>query len=141
MPRRSVLALLCAVPAAACLGDGLPDAENPFRIELAVAPTPPIEGPALLVVTIHDEHGEPVDAAQVRIEGLMTHPGMVPVEAEASPTAEPGRYRVPAFDFSMAGDWVLRIHVSISDGAAVVHERPLRVISALPPERRPSDPR
>ena len=45
----------------------------------------------------------------------MTHPGMVPVFADARET-EPGRYQ-SNMQLSMAGDWHVMVHVTLSDSS------------------------
>ena len=47
----------------------------------------------------------------------MSHPGMSPVFAESSEVAS-GRYQAH-IDFSMAGDWVLLLHIKLPDGETV----------------------
>jgi YtkA-like len=44
----------------------------------------------------------------------MSHPGMVPVFAEAT-EIEPGRYSA-VMDLSMAGDWIVVVHIVLPDG-------------------------
>ena len=50
----------------------------------------------------------------------MSHAGMVPVFAEAS-EIEPGRYRA-VMQLSMAGDWNVTVHVTLSDSRKVDYE-------------------
>ena len=47
------------------------------------------------------------------LEGNMTHPGMVPVFADAKET-EPGRYQ-STMELSMVGDWHVLVHVTLPD--------------------------
>ena len=49
-----------------------------------------------------------------QLEGDMSHPGMSPRFAEAKET-DPGRYEA-RLEFPMAGDWVILLHVTLSDG-------------------------
>ncbi len=48
------------------------------------------------------------------LEGNMTHPGMIPVFADAMET-EPGRYQ-SNLELWMAGDWHVMVHVVLPDG-------------------------
>ena len=50
----------------------------------------------------------------------MSHAGMVPVFAEAR-ELEPGRYQ-SLMDLSMAGDWQITVHVTLSDSRKLDHE-------------------
>ena len=52
--------------------------------------------------------------AHIAMEADMTHAGMAPVFGEAKETG-PGRYQAP-LTFEMAGDWVILLHVTLSDG-------------------------
>lgn len=125
------LALATFVSTASCRGDA---AEDPFpgSVELAVTPTPPVVGPALLVVRVRDEEGRPATGATVDVEGTMSHAGMVPVHERAEEAGE-GEYRIQTFEFTMGGDWVLRAHITLPDGTSGIHQRELRVVSAPPP--------
>ena len=48
------------------------------------------------------------------LEGNMSHAGMSPVFAEATEIA-PGHYRA-IIQLSMAGDWIVQVHLSLPDG-------------------------
>jgi hypothetical protein len=50
----------------------------------------------------------------------MSHAGMSPVFAEAK-ELQPGRYQ-SVMELSMAGDWNITVHVSLSDGRKLDHE-------------------
>ncbi len=52
--------------------------------------------------------------AQVKVEANMSHAGMAPVFADASEAA-PGRYQAQ-LEFTMSGDWVLLIDLTLPDG-------------------------
>jgi len=48
------------------------------------------------------------------VEANMTHSGMTPVFADAKEIA-PGTYSC-RIDLSMAGDWILLVHLTLSNG-------------------------
>ena len=50
----------------------------------------------------------------------MSHAGMVPVFADAV-ELEPGRYR-SNLQLTMAGDWVVLVHLTLPDGLKVVRQ-------------------
>ncbi|TVP57006.1 MAG: hypothetical protein EA351_06675 [Gemmatimonadales bacterium] len=129
--RSALLILLVLV--SACRGGDTGEA-LPGTVQIAVTPTPPITGPALVVVEIHDDAGAPVTGAEVEVEGTMDHAGMVPVRETARDEGE-GRYRVQAFEFTMGGDWILLAHITLPDGTTGVHRTRVRVASG-----NPSDP-
>ena len=119
--------LILLVLISACRGGDTGEA-LPGTVELAVTPTPPITGPALVVVEIHDDAGDPVTGAEVDVEATMDHAGMVPVREVARDEGD-GRYRIQSFEFTMGGDWILRAHITLPDGTAGIHETRVRVAS------------
>ena len=66
------------------------------------------------MVRLTDPEGAGIDGASVRVEGDMTHAGMVPVLAEAEGVGD-GVYRADDMHFTMAGDWIITITVT-ADG-------------------------
>lgn len=111
---------------AGCRGDTAPQSD--FHFDLSVSPTPPAVGPARLTVTIEDTAGVRVGGLSVEVEGTMTHPGMNPSMADAV-EQDDGRYVVEAFDFSMAGDWILIVRARHPDGRLGEREFPLRAVA------------
>ncbi len=122
---------LLALTLAGCRGDSRADAHLPVGVRVAFAPTPPITGPNRLVITLTHPDGTPVAGAALRVEGTMNHAGMVPVFADAEEEGE-GRYIVPEFDFTMGGDWILLLHLTLPDGSTGVPEHRVRVVSGGP---------
>jgi hypothetical protein len=114
------------VAVGACRPDAPPD-DLPIRVEPSFAPTPPIVGPVRIVLRITDLDGAPIEDASVRVEGTMTHAGMVPVQATAEPHGE-GWWVVPEFEFTMGGDWILMTRVELPDGREAMREREVHVI-------------
>ena len=117
-PRLFITALTCAafLLAAGCRG---PAGETPdVLVEHEISPQPPRVGPAVFRIRMTDAaSSKPLSGARVRLEGNMTHAGMTPVFAEAK-EFEPGRYRA-TLEFTMGGDWVVILHVALSDGRQV----------------------
>jgi hypothetical protein len=116
-----------ALVLAGCRGDRPAD-DLPVHVQVSSAPTPPIVGPVRLVLTVSDGEGAPVEASEVRVEGTMTHAGMVPVHETARPEGE-GRWVVPEFEFTMGGDWILIVEVELPDGRVATREREVTVLS------------
>jgi hypothetical protein len=79
-----------------------------------ISPEPPRVGKVTITVNIKDASSAPVSAAHLNLEGTMSHAGMAPVFAEARETG-PGRYQ-SSIELSMAGDWNVTVHVTLSDG-------------------------
>lgn len=131
-PGIAIVGLILAVLAGACRGDG-PGEQAPVEVDVNVAPTPALVGPARVVLAVRDSVGRPLEGARVRIEATMDHPGMVPVRDSAQDRGE-GRYVVPTFEFDMSGDWILFIRVGLPDGRESVHEHRVRVVSPPSPD-------
>ena len=107
----SVLPAACGTPQA-----GTPD----VTVEWSLNPDRPHVGHSSVSVTLADSTGAALRGADVTIEGLMTHPGMSPVIADAREAA-PGRY-VADLNFTMRGDWILILEATLADGRTI-HER------------------
>ncbi len=110
---RSAARILAAVACVAGLGACHPRSANAFPVTVRTAPQPPRVGDTPLDLTVQ---GVPADA-HITVEGNMTHAGMAPVRADAT-RVDAQHYRVAAFPFTMAGDWVLT--VTASSGAGTV---------------------
>ena len=89
--------------------------QSSLKLTLAheVSPHPPRVGQVTIKLSLTDDSGTPVTGAQIRLEGNMSHAGMVPVFADAKET-EPGRYQ-SNMELSMAGDWFVLVHVTLKD--------------------------
>jgi hypothetical protein len=114
-PTKAVFMAL-ALPVLLFACRGAPDTGDPSLVlEVAISPTPPAVGPARLIINLRDTAGAPLEGAEVRVEGNMSHAGMVPVLATAQEEA-PGIYAVSDFRFTMAGDWILTTRATLPDG-------------------------
>ncbi len=67
--------------------------------------------------------GKPVIGAQIELEADMSHPGMRP-EFGTAKEIRPGSYQGP-LTFSMPGDWVILLHVTLGSGSRI--ERQIEV--------------
>jgi hypothetical protein len=120
----SVVCLFAAVCQPQGGGDGAT-----IHIEWIVTPDPPRTGDAMLSFTLVDSTaGMPVTRAKVRLEGNMSHPGMMPILSTARETA-PGRYEAP-LDFTMAGDWIVLVDAELPDGRAL--HRQIEILGVRP---------
>lgn len=98
-----------------------------YQVSFEVDPATPIVGESRVVITILDESGNPVDNARVEIRGDMAHAGMVPVLATAEGRGS-GHYDA-AFEWTMAGDWVVMVSATLPDGRTIEREFPITVQS------------
>jgi nitrogen fixation protein FixH len=92
-------------------------------LEWAVTPSPPVTGTATVSLELKEKTGQPVEGAEVRLEGNMTHPGMTPVFATAREVG-PGRYEAP-LELTMGGDWIVLVDAKLRDGRTLQRELPL----------------
>lgn len=114
----------------ACRGAPPSETGDPdLSVAVGISPTPPVVGPARILLTLTDSQGRGVPGASIRVEGNMNHAGMVPVVDTAVEEGE-GRYAVPAFRFSMAGDWILTVRASLPDGRWKEVQHTTRVMAA-----------
>jgi hypothetical protein len=88
-----------------------------ITMESEVLPQPARVGPASVGVKLSGVDKRPVTGARIELEGDTSHPGMAPVFGEARET-EPGYYR-GRLEFSMAGDWVVLLHVTLANGTVL----------------------
>jgi hypothetical protein len=109
--RLRLTALACALAAAACR----PAVPADVTFDLVFDPAPPATGVDTIVrVTLQDGQGRPLRGADLKLEGHMSHPGMVPLTAqlrERPDGAYEGRLR-----FSMGGGWVIVVTGDLPDG-------------------------
>jgi hypothetical protein len=117
--------VLAAFHAAGCRK---PMAEAPITIEREIDPWPARVGPAEVTLKLTDTGGKPVSGARVKLEGDMAHPGMKP---EFGDTREvgPGRYE-GRLAFTMAGDWVMLVHVTLRGGQTVERQLDVKGVRA-----------
>lgn len=113
------LALLaaCRPPERASRGGGEADG---IRVSLEL-PQKPAVGPATVRVYLLSPDNQGVSDATVTVTGTMTHAGMEPVVAEATPT-ETGIFETQTFEFNMAGDWILEAEADLADGSTAQDE-------------------
>ncbi len=110
--------LLALVLLSACR----PKTGEPLEAEVRFVPEHPTVGKAEICIEVDPR----LELTRIKVVGDMTHPGMIPVEAEAHP-AGPGLWRVDAFDFNMRGDWVLTLTAYDKQGKKYTKEVRLTV--------------
>ena len=66
------------------------DASKTAQISLVVEPSPPVIGETVLIVTLENDLGEPIEGASLQLRGDMSHAGMTPEFAEVE-TADGGK--------------------------------------------------
>ncbi len=94
-----------------------PDASTQTAsITVATTPDPPMMGDSTMTITVTQD-GAPLADAPVSVRGDMNHAGMKPVLADGTTSAD-GTVEVP-FAWSMGGDWIVTVTVTLPDGSEV----------------------
>ena len=124
---RAGACVVCLVWLAACAGSDGPAPR--LTIEWAPAPVTGRESVADLHLT--DGESNPVLGAQLRLDAFMSHPGMAPVTVPVVEEQGSGRYRA-RMTFTMAGDWVVRIQGTRSDGRTIDLQQDVRSVRPAP---------
>ena len=124
--RGPVWLLVASLLLAGCIAPmAQPSAATPAAAQIALLPAPAGRLREYLIVKVTDAAGQPITDAQAALVGNMNHAGMVPVAAAAvSDDADgvaDGRYQLP-FAFSMLGDWIITVTVTLADGTTVVQD-------------------
>jgi len=122
--RVAALIILACSLAAGCAGTGCGvdfhwhsegDSGDAVSVTWTLDPSPPTVGtPVVARMTLRDLAQKPVIGARLRLEGLMSHPGMAPVVADVVERGN-GVYDAP-LQFTMAGDWILLVTGQLADG-------------------------
>ena len=103
---------------ATCRRNSQQNENTDIRIIVAVESTQ--VGQTKLVVTLTDAAGSPINDATVSVKGDMSHAGMVPVLAEVT-GGKDGVYEMP-FEWTMGGDWVVTVEVTLPDGRSATQQ-------------------
>ncbi|HYL99511.1 MAG TPA: FixH family protein [Blastocatellia bacterium] len=93
------------------------EAQAAVTVEHEITPQPARVGTATITLKVADGAQKEVKGAHITVEGDMSHAGMAPVFAEAKETS-PGQYQAP-MNFSMGGDWVVLLHITLPGGQKV----------------------
>jgi hypothetical protein len=122
----NALLWMALLPATAC--HRAVDGGSALVVRSEISPMPAKVGSATIMLTLSDLSAKPVSGANIALEGDMTHAGMAPVFG-GSTEMEPGRYR-GALAFSMAGDWVVLVHVTLANGVKVERQIDVKGVRA-----------
>ena len=117
--------LLLALTLPACARRETVDQAPELTVVMAIVPSPPQPGSAILIIQIMQENGINPGDFTLDVRGDMSHAGMKPVIVEAVP-GEAGAYSIP-FEFSMAGDWLITLSAVLPDGRSLIRTYPIRV--------------
>ena len=77
-----LLLLLLALAGCGRMQNANSTTQDAFGVTLTVEPAQPVVGDGVVVLTLRDPSGQPVDGAQLTVEANMSHAGMVPVSGK-----------------------------------------------------------
>jgi len=120
----AVAILLCSL-ATGCAASGCDvhwdrerESNGAISVSWTLDPSPPLAGTPIVVrLTLRDRDQKPVTGARLRLEGLMSHPGMAPVTAAVTERGN-GEYEAP-LQFTMAGDWIMLVTGELPGGGQI----------------------
>jgi YtkA-like protein len=111
----AVLVFVCSTGLAGCHPADPADA---IHVSWTLEPSPPVMGmPIVARLTLRDAEQKPIAGAHLRLEGLMSHPGMAPVTAVVTERGN-GDYDA-SLQFTMAGDWILLVTGELPGGMPI----------------------
>ncbi len=116
---RTMLVLIVLLLAACQTATPTPSpaaATQAAQIDLTITPQPPTVGDATLAVTVTYD-SQPIANAKIDVRGDMNMAGMAPVLGSATTDAQ-GKAEIP-FKWSMGGDWIVTVTVTLADGSEV----------------------
>jgi YtkA-like len=119
------VAVIVALFVSGCARSG----ESPvdLTVKHRISPMPPRVGPASISLGLTGPGGEPITGARITVDCNMSHPGMGPVIADAR-EIQPGQYDAP-LSFSMGGDWIVLLHITLADGRRVERQFDVKGVS------------
>jgi YtkA-like protein len=113
-----VFAFCAAVLTLGCHGRA--DSSPGVVITHELAPEPARVGAAMITLHLKDAAARPLTGAHIVVEAVMSHPGMAPIFADAKELGL-GQYRAE-LRFTMAGDWVVLLHLRLANGQRLERE-------------------
>jgi hypothetical protein len=114
--RQSLAALIaCSILAPGCARSTV--AADDMTVEWKLTPAPISGRPSRGELLLFDRLHRPVRGARLQVEGHMSHPGMAPIAAPAT-ERDDGAYEV-RLQFTMDGDWTVRVTGVLADGRRV----------------------
>ena len=121
------LVLMCMGALAGCgrVQHAIQAGTDGFTVVMTTEPATAAVGQSVVVVTLRDPAGAPVESARLNIEANMSHAGMAPAMGRVD-GGPGGIYRVP-MTWTMAGDWTLDITFSLADGQTISRRFPVSV--------------
>jgi hypothetical protein len=121
MKRKLLYGLVLLMFLAACGSQNSSDTPLNLDIQLRIEPSVPSVGDSILFITLRDEQGQAITNAELSVIGNMSHEGMSAVEASTTEN-ENGVYALP-FAWTMGGDWLLDVTVTLAGNGGTAQKR------------------
>lgn len=100
----------------------------PADIQFELTTTNTLVGETTLLVAVKDQDGKAIaDPGALRVRGDMSHPGMVPVFAEADQSTD-GVFSLP-FNWTMAGGWIVEASLTLPNGELAAETFSFEILS------------
>jgi len=93
-----------------------------------ITPQPARVGSTEISLQLRDGNSKPLTGVHINLEADMSHPGMAPVFGESTEIGE-GRYR-GKIGFTMPGDWVVLVHMTLPDQKRVERQIDVKGVEA-----------
>ena len=94
-----------------------PSEDTSPHVTIGWTPVPAVGRESVAEIQLNEAMARPVTGARLQLEAFMTHPGMAPVSAAVEEQGN-GHYRARV-SFTMAGDWVVRLQGTRTDGRRI----------------------
>jgi hypothetical protein len=124
----TLLALACFAAAESVGCSSSTRSAPSVKVEHEIRPQPPRVGPATITLRLTDGATNSITVTRVALEADMSHPGMSPAFGNAKEIA-PGRYQ-GQIAFTMAGDWVILLHITLADGQTLERQFDVKGVRA-----------
>lgn len=96
------------------------DTQSDINLDWMITPSPAQVGIASIQIVLKDSLDQPIEGAEIELEGNMSHPGMQPAFAQAVEIS-PGKYSAD-FEFTMAGDWFINFTSWVGEKKVAEHQ-------------------
>ena len=121
--------LIASLGALLLVGCQHPAASSPVVLmTYQITPQPVRTGAADITLLLRDATSRPLTGVHVNLEADMSHPGMAPVFGESMEIGG-GSYR-GKIGFTMPGDWVVLVHMTLPDQQKVERQIDVKGVEA-----------
>jgi YtkA-like len=132
-PEALARGVIAGLLACCCLPIACRAAAGDVSVTWTIEPARPLTGSVAVVrFTLHNNRGQPLRGARLKLAAHMSHPGMAVVAADVLERGD-GTYE-SRLELSMAGEWALVVTGELADGRRITNQTTVAVID--PPHDR-----